>query len=450
MRWLKKLPWSKQASRDDAALLLGAFLGRNPDPKNLDYYSALFHKGAGLRKILNEISQNDEYESHFGRRREAGETEGPKVWAGEDFAAYVGEPGIENILVVKLDHIGDFVLALDSFTVLREAFPEAKMTLLCGPWNASLARALGVFARVEALDFFAPTADGSRPPFSRERLGELGDTAFDLAIDLRVDPDTRVVLDHISATFKCGYVSDACRSVLTVGVPRPNFLHSDSLALNQRMMMLSLAHGVVDFFRRDAQWRGASLRRTLAGNAGVDLPFRKGRPLVALHPFSGRAIKNWPLENFLRLAAFLTREMEAAVVLLGSKAEAEGAPGLAARAEEAGARSYVGRTSLEEAIALIAEADLYVGNDSGLTHLAARLGVQSIAIFSGVAPIETWAPFGRDVTIVHAPVACAPCYLPSLELCPNGHKCVAAIDFDYVRALAQRQLASRRATASAR
>ena len=115
---------------------------------------------------------------------------------------------------MKLDHIGDFLLALDAFDALRKGFPRRGS--LCAPWNTALARSLGFFDRVEALDFFAPTAEGESPAFSRERLGDLADVSFDLAVDLRLEADTRALFDHFQATHKCGYASDACRSILTL------------------------------------------------------------------------------------------------------------------------------------------------------------------------------------------------------------------------------------------
>ena len=440
MPWFKKLPWSRQSSRDYAEMLLGSFLGRKPDPISLEIYTSLIHKKAGFAEILGEITQSQEYKSNFGFQKKSGAVDGPCVWAGEKYNDYTNEIEIESILVVKLDHIGDFILAINSFAALRRAFPSAKLTLLCGPWNASLARSTGIFERVATLDFFASTADAEQPNFSRQMMGEIAETPFDLAIDLRVDPETRVVLDHLSAKYKCGYVSGACEFVLTIATPRPNFLYSTSLANNQRMIMLSLAHSVVDFFQHNPELSGAALREKLAGTVKFDLSFRDGRPLVAMHPFSGRLIKNWPIENFMRLASWLTGEMGVAVVLLGTKGDADGLPSLAEMAKSANANSLVGETSLQEAIAIISQADLYVGNDSGLTHVAARLDIPSLAIFSGVAPIENWAPFGKDVTIIHAPVECAPCSLPSLDYCPNGHKCIGAIDFEYVQSEVRRRL----------
>jgi ADP-heptose:LPS heptosyltransferase len=446
MRWFEGLTWPKPSARRIAKQLLGPFLGRNPDPKTIDYYASLIARGAGPGKIARELSQNQEYKSQFGARAARGPEGSPRVWSDPRYEAFLTAPKINDALILKLDHIGDFLLALDAFSALRKGFPEARLTLLCAPWNAALARSLGMFDRVETLDFFAPTAQGASPVFSRERLGDLANASFDLAIDLRVEADTRALFDHIRATHKCGYASDACQSVLTLGPPRPNLIYGDSLAANQRMLMLGLARGVVDFFHRDERLYGETLRQTLTGSTEADLSFRGDGPLIAMHPFSGRSIKNWPLENFLRLGAWLTQEMGASVVLLGTKKEAESVPELASLCESAGLRSLVGETSLTQAFCVIATSDLYVGNDSGLTHAAARMDVPTLAVYSGVAPIESWAPSGRNVTIVHAPTACAPCYLPSLEWCEAGHECVRAIDVDFVQAQA-RSLIKRRSGA---
>jgi ADP-heptose:LPS heptosyltransferase len=444
MRWFEWSRWSKTAARQAAKLLLGPFLGRNPDPRTLDYYASLIAKGASPANIARELSQNQEYKSQFSARAPRGPEGRPCVWNDARYEAFLNAaPKIREALIVKLDHIGDFLLALDAFDALRKGFPEARLTLLCAPWNAALARSLGFFDRVETLDFFAPTAEGESPAFARERLGDLADVAFDLAVDLRLEADTRALFDHFQATHKCGYASDACRSILTLSPPRPNLIFSDSLAANQCMLMLGLARNVVDFFHRDEALYGEALRASLVGSTKAELPFRGRGPLIAMHPFSGRSIKNWPFENFLRLGAELTRELDASVVLLGTKKEAEGVPNIAALCRSAGVHSLVGETSLAQAFSIIAESDLFIGNDSGLTHASARMDIPTLAIYSGVAPIESWAPCGRSVTILHAPAPCAPCYLPTLEGCEAEHACIRAIDVDFVQAKA-RSLIERR------
>jgi ADP-heptose:LPS heptosyltransferase len=440
--WFQKFKEWKAGNRNYTKLFLKQFLGRNPDPKILAEYAQRIARRATAKDVIRRISQNQEYLSHFSRKNSLSVTHHACAWNDNSYKIYTNGAKIDSIVIVKLDHIGDFILALDSILALRRAFSSTSITLLCGPWNAALAKSFGIFDRVETMDFFATIGDSSRLSQSEQIPKGITDISFDLAIDLRVDPDSRIVLDYLSATYKCGYTSGACRSCLTVAMARPDSIYSDSLANNQRMLMLNLAHAVVDFFQRDAELTGEALRKTIA-TAEIDLSFREGKPLVAIHPFSGRSIKNWPIENFMRLATWLTGEMGAFVVVLGTRSEADSQPHLCEMCASAHAKSLVGETSLPEAISVISNADVYVGNDSGLTHVAARMDIPTVAIYSGVIPIEAWAPYGRNTTIIHKPVACAPCYLPTLEHCPADHSCIRAIDFEIVRAEVRKRLAAR-------
>lgn len=117
-----------------------------------------------------------------------------------------------SILVLKLDHIGDFITALDSFSRLRAAWPEAKITLLCAPQNEALARKLNVFDQIVTFNYF-PSSDKverNEKPYTAEKLVQFSKLRlgrYDIAIDLRHDEDTRPLLLLIDATFRCGYNS---------------------------------------------------------------------------------------------------------------------------------------------------------------------------------------------------------------------------------------------------
>ena len=79
------------------------------------------------------------------------------------------------------------------------------------------------------------------------------------------------------------------------------------------------------------------------------------------------------------------------MVLLGTKSDAADMSPIASACESADVKSAIGQTSLLEAISIIGAADLHIGNDSGLTHVAARMDVPTVAIYSGVAQTELWA-----------------------------------------------------------
>jgi len=104
---------------------------------------------------------------------------------------------------------------------------------------------------------------------------------------------------------------------------------------------------------------------------------------VVIHPFSGSARKNWPLENFRELARQLEAEMPVRWCSGREDPPLEGA---------------VRIDDLYELARWLARARLYVGNDSGITHLAAAVGTPVLALFGPTDP-EVWAPRGERVQV---------------------------------------------------
>jgi ADP-heptose:LPS heptosyltransferase len=105
--------------------------------------------------------------------------------------------------------------------------------------------------------------------------------------------------------------------------------------------------------------------------------------LAILHPFSGSPRKNWPLERFRRLASGLERVMRVEWCRGIEDPELEGA---------------VVIEDLYQLACHLAEASLYVGNDSGITHLAAAVGTPVLALFGPTDP-AVWAPRGEHVRV---------------------------------------------------
>ena len=106
-----------------------------------------------------------------------------------DFAT--ASPSPRRILVLKLDHLGDFLIGLPALAKLRTTFPRAYIVLICGPWNVATARALGVADEVRAYEYFPENAQGwdGLPVEDLDRFRGVCSDRFDLALDLRVDED---------------------------------------------------------------------------------------------------------------------------------------------------------------------------------------------------------------------------------------------------------------------
>lgn len=134
-------------------------------------------------------------------------------------------------------------------------------------------------------------------------------------------------------------------------------------------------HAVDFYLRQVGAPEGACPRLPCGGAVGGDF--------VAIHPFSGSAKKNWPLERFRELAARLPWPVE---WVAGPEEALEGA---------------VRFESLWDLAEWLATARLYVGNDSGISHLAAAVGTPVVAIFGPTDP-AVWAPRGREVRVVRA------------------------------------------------
>jgi ADP-heptose:LPS heptosyltransferase/SAM-dependent methyltransferase len=138
------------------------------------------------------------------------------VW---DFGSAL--PPAPRILALKLDHLGDFVIGIPSLRRLRQAFPASFIRLVVGSWNRAAAEATGLVDEVVTYDFFPQQAkawDG-RPatPIRSFRAAVAG--SFDIAIDLRVDEDTRALLNEVQATLRCGIGNRTQLPFLDIALP---------------------------------------------------------------------------------------------------------------------------------------------------------------------------------------------------------------------------------------
>lgn len=135
-------------------------------------------------------------------------------------------------------------------------------------------------------------------------------------------------------------------------------------------------------------------------NAGRELLSERGldseKKLIVIHPGSGGKAKCWNILNFLALAAKLTRENVQVVFLLGP-AEQDKLKNSGISRINGVARCLI-NLDLAEVIGLLSCADAYVGNDSGITHLAATMGVKTLAIFGPTNP-DVYRPIGPAVTV---------------------------------------------------
>jgi ADP-heptose:LPS heptosyltransferase len=115
----------------------------------------------------------------------------------------------------------------------------------------------------------------------------------------------------------------------------------------------------------------------------------------------------------------------AQVVLVGAGGDRATAEQILGTAPFPGVADWTGRTSVAELAALLEQADLVVGTDSGPAHLAAAVGTPAVVLFSGTNSLPQWQPRGEHVRVIRRAVACSPCHR---HRCPlAGHPCMSGI-----------------------
>jgi len=291
-------------------------------------------------------------------------------------SAFLAAGHAPRLTVVRAGGLGDTVLLLPALRLLRRLVPQVELTLVGSAWAERLQPLVDFRFRLVRFDspllvpLFGP-APGEDPSGAFARA--------DAAVLYVADPGDELVA---SAKRFCG------GPVVTWPVNPPSGVHA---AVHFARAFLE---GV-----DEAPAPGLSAPTELRRRARKLLDDALGprvRP-VAVHPGSGGARKCWPPEEF----AALIRNLDRPTVLLRGPADEEACRRVLALLPDGNGRPELSGLEVAQAGAVLAECRLYVGNDSGLTHLAAGLGVPTVAVFGPTEP-AVWAPLGPQVRVVRA------------------------------------------------
>jgi ADP-heptose:LPS heptosyltransferase/GT2 family glycosyltransferase len=352
---------------------------------------------------------------------------------------YAGHPlfrddEIKRILVVKVDHIGDFVTAIPAIRRLKQIFPGASIHVLAG-------RAARAFAEIEdcidefiEFEFFHAVSGLGQKEISKEEYEDLRERLrpyrFDIAVDLRKHLDTRDVLRYTPARFLAGYDYMGQFPFLDISLE----WEGDRHLLRKRSHVTDDLINLVEAIGTAGTSDRTQLNLVAQSSGAPEfLPdYAKAlfnRPVVAVHPGVGNIMRQWPVEHFASLVDLLIEKNAINVVLIGGPEEKE----LAEQVQEhvmhrEAVVSLVGRTSLRQLPELLRACALYVGNNSGPKHIAAALGVPTIGIHSGVVDAIEWGPIGARAVAVRRNMSCSPCYLARTEDCPRAFACMRGLE----------------------
>ncbi len=322
-----------------------------------------------------------------------------------------------KILVVAPSWIGDTIIAQPLLSLIRQRNPQARIEFLAADWCAPLLRRM---AEVDAV-ITNPFGHGAFEFTDRRTLGRrLASADFDAAYVLPNSWKSALVPFFAGIPRRIGYRGEA-RYIL----------------LNERHSLDKTAHPLqVQRYAALAGPLPAQLPQPRLGStpeqqraARLALGLAIGDAPVVFCPGAeyGPA-KRWPAKHFASLAQLVASTVNPAW-LIGSAKDREVGEEIVSLAAGT-AINLCGRSSLEQAIDLIASARCVVSNDSGLMHVAAALDRPLVALFGSSSPAYT-PPLSSRAKILSRNLDCSPCFKRE---CPLGH-------FDCLNGLAPQQVA---------
>ncbi len=314
-------------------------------------------------------------------------------------------PEVESMLVIHQGALGDFILALPVLKALRMAFPHAKPFLMGYPRILQLAEGRYYGEQVFSIDqkgmatFFV--VDG---PLDRT-LSQFF-SAFELIVIFGKDAEGPLI-KNLRKVFQG-------RLLHVNSLPHwDRRVHlTDYLLTQLRRFDIPPSEPYPKLYlnESDREWGNHFWRER-----GISPEERSN--VIVLHPGSGSRKKLWPLENFLALFLHLRKQHRGKfLVVLGP---AEGMEIQQAFKELGTSDLILSRgLSLVQLASILEGCRLFIGNDSGISHMAAALGLPTLAIF-GPTDHRVWSPRGEKVEVVRIGLPCSPCPEERFFLCKD-------------------------------
>jgi ADP-heptose:LPS heptosyltransferase len=318
-----------------------------------------------------------------------------------------------KLLVVKLDHLGDVVTATPVFRSLRAAFPGAPIHALVGPWARDLLAGSPFIDRVVTYESSrfrrpgAPRANAGRP---LRVMREVAAERYTHVIELRGDSWTLLLpflsgsarrLDRGTVRLKGWLSRRAGGRAPGGGSPAPLHEVETNLAVVRPLVgPPGPDRARVEIFLGEKDRESAAVRLRALG-----IP--EEGSLVTIHPGASWRPRAWRPERFAEVARQLLARHDVHVLFLGTPGDLDIAAHIGTLLSHRRAH-FVFDSSLSETAALIDRSVLFIGNDSGIAHIAAACGTPVVALYGPQDP-RRFRPWSEHAVVLHKPVPCFPC-----------------------------------------
>lgn len=324
---------------------------------------------------------------------------------------------VKKILIFRMDGLGDLILSTAALREIRKGFSGAEITLVIGPWSQGIAPCIPFYDRLIVHDAFAFGYFRGDHNLSLRRewafLKKMRGERFDLGIDLRGDILSIIPLFLSGVRFRFGRDRWGGRFLLThpVSTDRSKDIHEKDKTL---ALLDALRIPVTD---RDMELRVPKEEDAFMEHFLREYQIPQGERMVTVAPAALYPWKAWPPERYVDLIARLAKEMSCLVFLVGGPGDKEILDGIA---NQTGVRTMncSGLLNLCQTAALLRRSALFIGNDSGLSHIAASVKTPLIQLFGPGEPAKFGYAGHNQVVIMktdcpHHPCQQRDCLIPS-------------------------------------
>jgi len=317
---------------------------------------------------------------------------------------------IRSILVIHQGALGDFILALPAMETLRETFPRAKLVLMGFPRILELVNQRFYADEILSVDQRGMASFFVRgSPFDQPLAQYFG--TFDVLAVFGKDGEGTLT----------GNLKQICKGLVLHINPFPQWIErihlTDHLLRELSRYGFPPSEKIPRLFlsEKDKDWG-----KTFCRMKGIT-PEEKSKAIV-VHPGSGSKKKVWPLDRFLELIHYFQARFNSRIfIVLGPAEGPEVQKAFGGIEWELGVAAplLVKGLSLVELASVMEGCQVFIGNDSGITHMAAALGIPTIAIF-GPSDHKIWSPRGEKVFVARKEMRCSPCSEERFVQCKHG------------------------------
>ena len=328
--------------------------------------------------------------------------------------------------------IGDTVLTVPFLRNLRRSEPDAFIAWMVAPGSSDVVKGIPYVNEMIYWDPVTIHADsrGTHRTLSAKMafIKELRGKHFDKVYVLKRSLSSAIIAWLSGARQRIGFETEGRGFLLTRRVP---YRHDRHEVENFLDVLRSDGVNVEDDFLEI--WTTAQ-EEERAGRVLADAGLAESRQLAMIHPFSAVPERGWPLENFAELAFRLCRDAGCRPVIVGGIGDIETFKKVKPLFGER-TLDLVGKCTLRETMALLKRCALFVGNDSGIMHLAAAAGTPLVALFGPQSPVK-FGPWSQRAKVIYKGMPCSPCRQKFFTECEPSARmrpaCMEAISVEEV------------------